>query len=124
DGIRDRTVTGVQTCALPISLLRASFRRRQTPPRDARAGRCSLRTAALEPVLPHRRYQERDQPAGHDRRRRQAAAVVVAVWRGPCCAVVIRSHLAVGARLRRRRTASRFAAEDVALADETARTRR
>src|SRR5437867_13350515 len=28
DGIRDRTVTGVQTCALPISLLQKDSRRR------------------------------------------------------------------------------------------------
>src|SRR5437867_1797417 len=33
DGIRDRTVTGVQTCALPISRRRSSVRLRTAPPR-------------------------------------------------------------------------------------------
>src|SRR5207244_6949435 len=33
DGIRDDLVTGVQTCALPISL--AAVRRRKVPPADA-----------------------------------------------------------------------------------------
>src|SRR5256886_12881598 len=32
DGIRDLTVTGVQTCALPISFAKIDFRRRKRPP--------------------------------------------------------------------------------------------
>src|SRR5207245_4726010 len=32
DGIRDATVTGVQTCALPISSARGSWRARSSPP--------------------------------------------------------------------------------------------
>ena len=41
-------------------LLCASQRRRQTPSGDARARRLRVRAAALEPVLPHRRYPQRD----------------------------------------------------------------
>ena len=41
------------------------------------------RSAALEPVLPHGGYAQRDHPACHDRRRRQAAAAAVAIWRRP-----------------------------------------
>src|SRR5205823_10716196 len=36
DGIRDKLVTGVQTCALPISSSRRA-RRRSSPPREARS---------------------------------------------------------------------------------------
>src|SRR5207249_6355447 len=42
DGIRDRNVTGVQTCALPISPAAGAVRtahRRRRPPGGARAGR-------------------------------------------------------------------------------------
>ena len=46
------------------------------------------------------------------RRRRQAAAGAVARGRGPRRAAAVRPHLAVGARLRGRRTASRPAAAD------------
>ena len=87
-------------------------------------GRLEHRAAALEPVLPHRRHPQRGHAAGHDRRRRRAAAAVVAVRRRPRRAVVVRPYLAVGARLRRRRAASRSVAAGVALADEAARSRR
>ena len=54
---------------------------------------------------------------------RQAAARAVARRRGPRRAAAVGPHLAVGARLRRRRTAHRSAAAAVALADEAARSR-
>ena len=57
------------------------------------------RAAALEPLLPHRRYPQRRQPAGHDRRGRQAAAAAVALRRRPRRAAAVGPHLAVGARL-------------------------
>src|SRR5437867_12948819 len=51
DGIRDRTVTGVQTCALPIS---------RTPP-TARRPRCAVRRAAGSARRPRHRLRH---PAG------------------------------------------------------------
>src|SRR5207248_5051620 len=39
DGIRDRTVTGVQTCALPISCSRRGAVAPPQPPATARSGR-------------------------------------------------------------------------------------
>jgi len=59
----------------------------------------SVLPAALEPFLPHGRYPQCQLATGHDRRRRQAAAAVVAVRRRPRRAAVVRSHLAMGARL-------------------------
>src|SRR2546430_11224913 len=47
DGIRDLTVTGVQTCALPIS------RRRREPPRALPEDAHSRRPALLREVLLH-----------------------------------------------------------------------
>ena len=70
------------------AVLCASQRRRQTPSGDTRAGRLGIRAAALEPVLPHRRYPQCHHAAGHDRRRRQAAVAAVALRRRPrraCC---------------------------------------
>ncbi len=77
----------------------ASERCRKTPSGDARPRRLRERAAALEPLLPYRRHAQCDHPARHDRRRRQAAAVAVALRRGPRRALVVGSHLAVGARL-------------------------
>ncbi len=81
------------------AVLRALERRRQTPSGDARSGRLRLRAAALEPVLPHRRDAQRDQPSADDGRRRKAAAAAVAIWRGPRRLAVVRPYLVVGARL-------------------------
>src|SRR5207249_6840447 len=41
DGIRDRNVTGVQTCALPISPIPATCRRSRTPRHWRRSGMSS-----------------------------------------------------------------------------------
>ena len=60
---------------------------------------------------------------GDARARQQAAAGAVARRGGARGAAPVRSHLAVGARLRGRRAASRPAAPAVALADEAARPR-
>ena len=57
---------------------------------------------------------------GDARARRQAAAGALARRRGPRRAAAVRSHLAVGARLRGRRAASRPAAPPLPLADEAA----
>ena len=79
------------------------------------------RSAALEPlVLPsrrcaHRQGHRRDAGAGQ-----QAAAAALARGRRPRRAAPLRPHLAVGARLRGRRAASRPAAPALALADEAA----
>src|SRR2546430_13609 len=76
DGIRDLTVTGVQTCALPISTAQQpdggdSLRRHQRAARDGRA------TDAVAPV------RQREDPAAHvdrarRRRRGRSGDVVVA----------------------------------------------
>src|SRR5205823_11886503 len=66
DGIRDKLVTGVQTCALPISRPRPGLRRREAPRTtraaarrarlpDARAGthRCLVRAVSeMAPPIP------------------------------------------------------------------------
>src|SRR5204862_1077646 len=81
DGIRDLYVTGVQTCALPISSRAAS--RRTAPPRDARAGSAATNAdAASGPwnvrldsyvfrTKPDRRSEERR--VGKEWRARRAA---------------------------------------------------
>src|SRR2546430_465418 len=82
DGIRDLTVTGVQTCALPISTSRrsraGSRQRRRTAcsskPRDRAAGRLGLRVRELAGGVPRpRRPRRRRDRAGHPRRRRRRA---------------------------------------------------
>src|SRR5437667_753114 len=50
DGIRDRDVTGVQTCALPISLLRRGGLGRPLPPGGA--GLLRLSTSRNKPAPP------------------------------------------------------------------------
>src|SRR5207248_8035836 len=62
DGIRDRTVTGVQTCALPIyTRARAGSRRAARAPRPcARAARAARREPARARVS---RCQRRSAPA-------------------------------------------------------------
>src|SRR5207244_5399507 len=45
DGIRDDLVTGVQTCALPISLLLAAYTTRRTPARRAASSTFSVPVA-------------------------------------------------------------------------------
>src|SRR5262249_58238502 len=51
DGIRDWSVTGVQTCALPISLVRiAAIHGRALRRRIGRAARCEGQIPALAPV--------------------------------------------------------------------------
>src|SRR5687767_15459258 len=42
DGIRDKLVTGVQTCALPICLRHAEIPGASRPRRDENEGRCYL----------------------------------------------------------------------------------
>src|SRR2546425_8138156 len=49
DGIRDKLVTGVQTCALPISLLRPSVRRNGLGRRVQRSPRDRVRSAVGAP---------------------------------------------------------------------------
>src|SRR2546430_4222054 len=58
DGIRDLTVTGVQTCALPISLRRQG-RQREPRQRSFRVGDC-----AAEPLL-HFRLEVRGRSEEH-----------------------------------------------------------
>src|SRR2546425_7038349 len=63
DGIRDKLVTGVQTCALPISLvIRAGGRRRAAP-----------RSAAAPPSPPPNYEREREPPRSPRRPPRTAA---------------------------------------------------
>src|SRR5207248_8680944 len=53
DGIRDRTVTGVQTCALPISLAPALVKAFQESKGDAQVRRyLALAIGRLDPPLP------------------------------------------------------------------------
>src|SRR2546430_6407345 len=73
DGIRDLTVTGVQTCALPISghaAPSAWWRRRRSACRDdseAGAGRGNrARASACGPA--HSRVRRRSRPPGEDRK--------------------------------------------------------
>ena len=103
--------------------LRAAHRPRQTPPGDPRSGRLRQRSAALEPLLPPGRCARRQGHVGDEGAGRQAAAAPLARRRRTRRAAPVRSHLAVGARLRRRRAASRSAAPALALADEAARPR-
>ena len=89
----------------------------------ARASRLRGEPAGLGRLVPRHRRQT------HVRRQRDAggpidaAAGAVARRQGPRRAVALRSDLAVGARLRRRRPASRPAAPARALADEGAGAR-
>src|SRR2546427_12558252 len=56
DGIRDLTVTGVQTCALPISIASgvvSRLRRRRLPSEASRAARSSRQTTAGRSFTPH-----------------------------------------------------------------------
>src|SRR5699024_11651326 len=57
DGIRDRNVTGVQTCALPISA--ASCARRASGDGNQPAPARSARSAARAPTCPPSRSEER-----------------------------------------------------------------
>ena len=101
----------------------ATHRRRQAPSGDARACRRRYQPAALEPLVPPGRHPRRQRHHDHGRPRQEAAAGAVARGRRPRRPPALRPHLAVGARLRGRRTASRPDAPAVALADEAARPR-
>ena len=96
---------------------------------DARACRASgkrrcLGRADVGPLVPSGRSPGRPRTHAHDGRRGQAAADPRSQGQGPRRAAHLRSRLAVGARLRRRRPAHRPAPPAVALADEGARSRR
>src|SRR6266540_2484191 len=75
DGIRDRDVTGVQTCALPILAARAGPRsRRDGPTRGAgAAGRASCR--AIPPARRSRRTTGLRAAAPRDPRARRSSAI-------------------------------------------------
>src|SRR6266516_4151294 len=55
DGIRDRTVTGVQTCALPISHRRAAVDGAEVPRQTVRAPQDDQQEGGGDPVLPRER---------------------------------------------------------------------
>ena len=97
---------------------------RQAPSGDARARRRRQRPAALEPLVPPGRHRA-PPPAPPSWRARTSKPLLVLSREGEgrVGAAAVRSHLAVGARLRGRRAASRPAAPAVALADEAARPR-
>ena len=104
---------------------RAPERSRQAPSGDARP----RRRRQADPPQWSRWFRlvdtrERQGHVAAARPGQQAGAGALARGRGPRGAAPVRSHLAVGARLRRRRAASRPAAPAVALADEAARSRR
>src|SRR2546430_6404679 len=74
DGIRDLTVTGVQTCALPISDS-PTARRWPAAPRDscrvaagARGSRCPDAWTGAPPLEPRRGYGRRSPPRSEERR--------------------------------------------------------
>src|SRR5262249_59300232 len=79
--------------------------------------------AALAPLVPPGRCPSLQGHGGDARPGQQAAAPALARRRGPRRAPPLRPYLAVGARLRERRSAYRPAATAVALADEAARPR-
>src|SRR4029079_9343685 len=85
--------------------------------------RADTRPAALEQLVPAGRHQAQYRHKCDAGTRWQAALGPGTRRPGPRGAAAIRSHLAVGARLRGRRAASRFAATLVALAHETTRSR-
>src|SRR5699024_11504447 len=64
DGIRDRNVTGVQTCALPISVLHAQFRSSQgySVPISALSGETTVHPSAW--IRPLYRRASRTQQHG------------------------------------------------------------
>src|SRR3989441_4839121 len=69
DGIRDKLVTGVQTCALPISLSAADGRRAHIVPRStscilARDGRCSAASARVHSGRARPLRDDRRHPCG------------------------------------------------------------
>ncbi len=92
-------------------------------PGDPRPRRRRPGPAALEPLVPPGRHPRQQGHRRHAGAGQQAAAAALARRRRPGRAAAVRSHLAVGARLRRRRSAYRPAAAAVALADEAARPR-
>src|SRR5207249_5105797 len=92
DGIRDRNVTGVQTCALPISSLSPSVNR--WPEMESRAPRClQARRKPVREGRPHvarthsqlRPPSRRSRHCPHGRKRHSAPSVgpVVSVYTGP-----------------------------------------
>ena len=83
-------------------------------------GRRRFKPAALEPLVPPGRHPRRQRHHDHGGPRQEAAAGAVARGRRPRRPAALRPHLAVGARLRGRRAASRPDAPAVALADEAA----
>ena len=74
-----------------------AHRTRQASSGDARPRRLRQRSAAMEPMVPHRRHQERHRHAGDEGTGQQAAARSLARGRGPRGAAAVRPHLAVGA---------------------------
>ena len=74
----------------------------------------------LGPLVPPGRRGADPRPHGHERRREPPAAGARPQGSRPRRAAAVRPRLAVGARLRRRRTAHRPAAPPLALADEGA----
>ena len=107
-----------------MGIPRSPFRARQAPSGDAWPRRLGAGSAALEPLVPAGRCPHRQRHGDHGGARRQAAAGAVARGRRPHGVAALRSHLAVGARLRGRRAAYRSAAAPVALAHEGAGSRR
>ncbi len=93
------------------AVLRAADRARQAPSGDARPRRRRQRAAALEPLVPPGRHQaSTPAPPVMDGADDKPLLVLVARGRRPRRAAAVRPHLAVGARLRGRRPASRSAA--------------
>src|SRR5207247_5787043 len=64
DGIRDPLVTGVQTCALPISYFQAVKLRPEDPEGQARLGLNYLQLGEFDKALQHLREVKRIDP-GH-----------------------------------------------------------
>ena len=92
------------------------------PSGDPRSGRRQRpgHAAELGPLVPRHRRQPGCGTGGDERARQQAAAGAGPGGQGPGGGIAVRPDLAVGARLRRRRTAGRIAAPPGPLADEGA----